>query len=807
MIERFFYFIFGIHAPPAGAHSTLHLSLGISHPWLMVLVMLAVAVLGWWTYRAQAASRRARIWMGTLRGLVLLLVALLFCRPMLVSENTVRTPAVVAIWVDSSLAMSLRDGYINPAMRAYIRQIIAHRKTGGKPTSGAPDQRPTRFAVALQALAQPRLNWLFGLARRQKIMLFTGGSRARLFGQADNPVQLRLLLARLANQKPTATNTDVPRVAAGILRRLQGQPVSAVILVTSGRSTPGSSAEPAQRLAQASATPAFAIRVGQVHTPFDVALRQARAPRHAFVEDPVPVDAVLHVMGAVRPVQATVHLYRQTSIGGQGREVAAKTITVRPGNSRVALRMIFHPRQPGQYHLMLRVDPIAGEMTTRANTAADIVTNVVKTRIRVLFVDGYPRWEYRYLKNDLAREKTLLVSCLLLSADNNFAQQGSMPITHFPETQKQMNMYDVLVLGDADPDYFSTAQQKMIVKFVGQYGGGFGMIAGPRYSPDAYRNTPLAALLPIIPDRPDNPELSAPPNAPFEVHLTAAGRQSPLFDFFSSAKKNLWQAEHLPPLYWYMPVLGLKPSAVVLADLPSRLINGRPAPLLVMGRYGAGRTMFSAICDTWRWRYYHGAPEYKSYWLEMVRMLARSRAFGLRRPLELTTAATHVDVGSSVRVRLRVNDSLLLAQMPRQIRLQATNGEFMEPLILSRVQGKGNVFEGALTPQSTGTIRISAAPGELPANVRPLALVAQQPDREFLNLSADPAALRRLVQKTGGQVLTPVLAAKLAELVPDRSLETVFRQSQQIWNKPIALLLIVVLLTVEWILRKRAGLI
>lgn len=805
MIERFFEFIFGIHAPPAGSHSTMHLSLGISHPWWMVLVMLAVAVLGWWTYRAQAASRKARIWMGLLRGAVLLLVVLLFCRPMLVSENTVRTPAVVAVWVDSSLAMTLRDAYVNPAMQAYIRQISERRGAGGKPASGSLAGRPSRFTTAWYALAQPVHNWLFGLAKRQRIMLFTGGSRAKLLGEADNPAQLKLLLNRLARQKPAATNTDVPRVAAGIFRRLQGRPVSAVILVTSGRSTPGSSMQPARRLAQASATPIFAIRVGQAHTPFDVALRQARAPSHAFVQDPLPVDAVLKVVGALRPVRARVHLYVQTAAGK--RQIGEKTIAVRPGDSRVHIRMIFHPQRPGQYHLMLRVDPIAGELTMRGNAVAGIVTDVVKSRIRVLFVDGYPRWEYRYLKNDLAREKTVLVSCLLLSADNNFAQQGSLPINHFPETQKQMNTYDVLLLGDVDPDYFSIEQQKMIVKFVGQYGGGFGMIAGPRYSPDAYRHSPIAALLPVVPDRRGNPELSPPPNEPFELHLTAAGRESPLFEFFSSAKKNLWQAQHLPPLYWYMPVLGLKPSAVVLADLPSRVINGRPAPLLVTGRYGAGRTMFSAICDTWRWRYYHGSPEYKSYWLEMVRMLARSRAFGRRQPLELTAAATHVDVGSSVRVRLRVNNSLLMAQMPHQVRLQVKAGAQMEPLILSRVQGNEDVFAGTLSPQSTGTIRISAVPGELPGSVRPLELVAREPDREFLNLAADPAALRRLVLKTGGRVLTPVHAAELGGLVPDRSLETVFRQSQQIWNKPIALFLIVVLLTVEWILRKRAGLI
>src|SRR5690606_17974678 len=115
----------------------------------------------------------------------------------------------------------------------------------------------------------------------------------------------------------------------------------------------------------------------------------------------------------------------------------------------------------------------------------------------------------RYLKTEMMRDKTVEISCLLLSADPTFAQEGDRPIRRFPETITELLEYDVVVFGDVDPRYFSDAQLELIRDFVANRGGGFGMVAGPQFSPQAYRNTAIEALLPVNIQRADaSPQVS-----------------------------------------------------------------------------------------------------------------------------------------------------------------------------------------------------------------------------------------------------------------------------------------------------------
>ena len=777
-------------------------ALGTSHPWLMALLMAAVAVVGWWSYQHQTATPRLKLAMAVIRAAILVVVVLLLAKPVFVMIHTLRRPAVVAIWVDTSRSMSLRDAYTSPAKIKLIDQVRQ-----ALPVADSKTKRPTRFNLACYSLQQAAKTWLAALAKNQRIAVFTGGTHAHLLGMADSPAQLLPLLQRLQAVKPHADATDVPGVVEEIFNDLQGRPVSAVLVYTDGRSTQPASVSLVHRLAKVGATPILAVPLGQVHPPFNLEIADAQVARHAFVQDPVAVTAKIHITGSTAVQTATIRLFQETKNHRRGKPLAVRHITIHPGSSQQTVSLMFHPAQPGNYHLVLIADPLAHELTRRGNTSRGVWTRVVRAKVRILYVEGYPRWEYRYLKNDLMREKTTLLSCLLLSADNRFAQEGNIPINRFPDTQAEMNRYDVLLLGDVNPDYFSAAQEKIILRFVGRYGGGMGMIAGPDYAPDAYRHTALAPLLPIIAGNPNNPMLAPPPNEPFELHLTALGRQSMLFHFFSSMRKNLQQVADLPPLYWFEPVAGLQPSATVLADLPSHRIDGRPAPLLVFGRYGAGRTMFSAIADTWRWRYYHGAPLYKSYWLEMMRELARQRVFGVAHALVLRTEARRVQVGQSNRIFLSVRDPELTSQMPASVPIVMTSPNGRQTIRLSAVSAGHRQYEGEVTPWVVGRYTLAAKPGVLPGAVKPVEMDVAASMREFATLTADPAALARLVAGTGGAVIAPTHQRALAQLIPDRSVEAVIRQSRQIWNKPWALALLIGLLTVEWILRKRAGLI
>ncbi|HTV48086.1 MAG TPA: hypothetical protein VMG59_06545 [Phycisphaerae bacterium] len=782
--------------------TSYHWMLGAPHPWLIWTLLIAVAVMGWWSYRKQSAGKNIRKAMGLTRVVALAVVALLLGEPALVRQDTVRDPSVIAVWVDTSLSMTLRDQYnVAPMIR------LAMQASNDVEHSSDMEARPTRFDLARSLLNQAQLGWLEALAQRQQVALFTGSTQAQLVGIANNATELSGLLDRLSAIQPDGISTDVPAVVAGIFQNLQGRPISAVILLTDGRSTTGSSADAARALARVNVTPLFATPIGMATEPFNLALEQIAAPHNAFVQDPLAVTGELHVTGATKTLHTIVHLYKQNADGSLGNSIADQPIDITPSQDMYDVHLLFRPDAPGDYRLAVKVDPIAGQLTDAGNQVNGISTHVVDTPVKVLYVDGYPRWEYRYVKNDLVREKTVLLSCLLLSADDEFAQEGTLPIARFPETQDEMNRYDVLILGDVDPNYFSDAQINLIVNFVGQYGGGFGMIAGQNFSPWAYAHTPLAALLPVLAGDQNNPALAPSGNQPFVLHLTPAGKASMLFHFFDDEDENLRQISEMPPMYWFAPVLGLQPSAEVLADLPSHNINGEPAPLIVFGRYGEGQTMFSAIDDTWRWRYYHGDPLFQSYWLEMIRLLARSRVFGAGTGLELQASADQVQVGQDIQLFLRLHDPTLANQMPEtvQVQIQGPGGEQTTELA---PQGADRTeYQGDLTLWQTGRYTIAPEAGSLPGQVQPVSVSAVLPNWEFDDPRTDVAALENLTAGTGGRVIQPPQMPVLQTLIADRSVETIQQQSTELWNKPLALGVLVLLLTVEWVLRKRAGLI
>ncbi len=800
-------FLFSLHHVPPHRHMTWHVGLADGPPWLAALLILLVIGLAAWSYRRQTVTRAQRIVLIVLRATVLALVVLLFFQPRLVVSHAVKTRSVVAVWVDGSLSMSLRDPYRRPAMQKYIRQVRWRTGSAGKGSRTADAaRRPTRFDVACNLLNAARKTWLGQLAKTQDIALFTGGVHAKMLGLAHGAKQLPALLQTLRSQKPGSMSTNVGGVLQGIMGQLQGRPISAVVLLTDGRSTVGQGLRAATAAARRNAIALYPIPVGQVTAPFNIALRHVQAPQNAFAKDPITVRADIAAAGVRGPTPVSVQAYVDRH-GKTGRMLASQRVLLTPHHANVPVRMMFRKKTPGRLRMLVRIKPVPGELTRRNNTVRGIDTTILKARIRLLYVDGYPRWEYRYLKNEYVREKTVLVSCLLLSADNGFAQEGSLPIRRFPDTQKELDRYDVVLIGDVDPNFFSAKQDRLLLKFVGDKGGGFGMIAGPLFTPNAYGNTPLAPLLPVIPDSQTNPVLPPAPDAPYRLQLTAAGWQSNLFKFFNSAKKNAWQVAHLPPMYWYKPVLGLKPSATVLAQHPTATVNGRPMPLLVIGHYGAGTTMYSGYCDTWRWRYYRGEPLYESYWTQMARLLYRQRAIGRSRRIYLTADQTHATLGQVVHFVLRVQDRRLRQAMPPRVLLRLTGRTGSSTLTLLPVGGHRHEYEGAMLANRLGNFTVKPVGAALPAAVTSMHLSVGLPNREFANPTVDMAALRRVADATSGKVVEPLQTAGLSKLLPDRSVEAIVASSQGLWDKPIALFVLVILLAAEWIIRKSASLI
>ena len=263
----------------------------------------------------------------------------------------------------------------------------------------------------------------------------------------------------------------------------------------------------------------------------------------------------------------------------------------------------------GNLDLLITAQKQPGEVNEQDNALPASVA-VLDAKITVLFVDGYPRWEYRYIKNEMIRDKTIDISCLLTSADPTFKQEGDIPITRFPESIEELMSYDVVLFGDVDPRQFSDRQLQLVSEFVSKKGGGFGMVAGPRFSPQAFRNSPIEAVLPVAIAKVETEDNRGTITQGFRPILTKAGAESSIFRFYLDKTVNeKFLKEDIQQLFWYCRGVIPKPGvAEVFAEHPSDTDaeGKRKAPILVFGHFGAGRTMFSAIDDSWRWRFYTG---------------------------------------------------------------------------------------------------------------------------------------------------------------------------------------------------------
>jgi hypothetical protein len=840
-----------------------------NHPVLIILGAIVLAVIGYTFYFRQAASPAKRRAMGIVRALLLIVVFLLCWRPQLVMEHEERTRSLVAVWVDNSASMSLEDPYTGGtgreagAMREYLRRVAAAPASSSQPAGEAPTAslRPNRFRLATAALSDSA--WLRELVDTQDIAFFTGSAHAQPLGTARSKDQVDAFVATLRKEQPTGVSTDVPTVLREIMEKTQGQRLSALVMLTDGQTTErGSRLDAAAALARQADAKVFPVPVGQENEPFDLKLATLRLPPSTFIKDPVAAKVHIASAGVTVPTAVRINIFRkQGGAGGGdaalGTPIATKDVTLDPTKRELdaevplTLEKKDSNARSERFDLVAKIEPANGaggggtggaeELTLNNNTAAGSVT-VLDAQINVLYVEGSPRWEFRYLKNELIREPTVNLSTLLVSADEDFTQDADPPVRdkqtgeeifpgalrHFPDSPTDLNKYDVLLLGDVEPTFFSPSQQRLIVDWVKTRGGGMLWMAGPNFNPEHYRQTALEILLPITPDEIDpRARVTSPPdNTPFTLALTPAGRDTNLFRFFPDPDLSWKQVNDLPEMFWFKPIQGLKPGSIVLAMHPKRSQAGNPAPLLVVRQFGAGPVLFSAYADTWRWRRYTGEPLFQSYWLQLCRLLYANKALGQSKRLELAAETARVEVGKPLKVTLAVKDPTLAGQVPTEVPVSLVDkdGQSAATITLTHTAraattqpaaggaaggGTGSVetLEGTALVNRLGDFTLAVRPGLLPVELAPINVTVEQPQLEFETVTTDIPSLKSLATKTTGAVVPPYRTAELPRQIPDRAVPALVAQSEELWNKPFALVLVVLLATIEWLLRKNAGLI
>jgi uncharacterized membrane protein len=465
---------------------------------------------------------------------------------------------------------------------------------------------------------------------------------------------------------------------------------------------------------------------------------------------------------------------------------------------------------------------------------------VLDARVNVLYAEGYPRWDYRFLRTELIRDKSVDVSILLTGADEGFAQEGDKPIRRFPESMDELLPYDAVILGDVDPRQFTDAQLQLVADYVGKKGGGLLMVAGPRYDPLRYRGTPLESVLPVrLPqgnDRSPGYTETGDITQGFRPVVTSAGLATGIFRFLPDpAENDKYLRNDWQPVFWYLRGVTVKPGAgETLAEHPTDLApDGRKAPILVAGRYGAGRTLFSAIDDSWRWRYYTGESVFDTYWVQQIRLLARNRKLG-QHLFSLSTSRSTYDLGDTITATLRILDTNLLKQLPERIEAdivadnsetaQSTSpGTLLTKQTLLRQDDRPDTFVATFPADRLGraAVRINyLAPGvstsATPSTSSPDVIDASAlqapyeviaPRLELTDVRLDRTLLQRLATETGGASVPLADAATLPNLIKSAEKVIPTESSRPLWDAPLVMALFTLLITAEWILRKLAGMV
>jgi hypothetical protein len=767
-----------------------------------------------------------RVVLGTLRAIAVLAVVGLLLEPSLVTVKRETRAGHTILLVDTSQSMSHVDAW----RREAVQPIAAGwRELGVKDLAAAP-----RLALVKELLAHGDGELVRKLAAKNQVQLYSF---------AGNLDQLPLLpppppktgpdgqpLPADANAPPPVPRIDVQKLVAdgrasnlgGALRtaldRSRSSEIAAVVFVTDGRRNAGpQAAEIARLLGQRKIPHTFVLPVGDPSETQTVLLARFEAPSKVFRRDPFEMKAVVASQG-YDAMQLTARLLR---VDEKGTEETVRSQQVQIGGDRSEAVIEWKDvssENSGRFLYRTEIQPPDGEPVVAERHAKSAPVEVLDEKLRLLLLAGSATHEFQILRTLLIRDKTIDVSCWLESADPKYPQDGdeNVRIEALPEQRADFDPYDVVILIDPDQGKLTRTFCENLQKHVVENGCGLWWVAGEKYTLDSLRKTsvtfPLAELLPIDPDiqRAENDlGLGKAFKNPWQFALAPEGDDgigSKLTRIADGREESRALWSRLPGQRFFFPTTRVKPAAIVLAEHtnPELRRNGRGMPMLAMQNVGAGRVVFAGFDETYLWRSRY-EQAYNRYWVNGIRYLFEGRAQAGNSRLRLFANQEKVDLGDVIEITAEVKDEaqqpLIADSFPIAIERE---GEAPETLQLMPAEAAPGSYTLRLRPAQIGNYRVRATDKVGKMVEVSFQVVAAMIEREG---PADRAELAAIAAAPGGELLdTPQALLAALDRIPSRSATDTFRTPHAIWDGWPTIMFVLVLLSIEWLLRKRFNL-
>ena len=731
---------------------------------MVAIAIVAAAALGaLLTYRGIVSDRSPRYRAALVALRVAAVALLVFClfRPSLILKAAVPQQNFLGVLIDDSRSMTIAD-------------------KDGQP----------RSQFVQQQLGGPRSPLLDALSQRFVVRFF------RFSSSADR-------LASAEGLKYDGTSTRLGQALERARDELAGLPLAGLVLVTDGADTSeGAIDEPLASL-KARSIPVFPVGVGQDRFARDIQISRVETPRSTLKGTSLSVNVVITQTGFAGQ---TVPL----QVEDEGRIVSSQQVRLPPDGESATILVTFTASDAGARLFRFRVPPQASEQVTQNNTR-DALVEVADRKEKVLYMEGEPRYEVKFIRRAVEDDQNLQVVILQRTAEDKYYRLGVADkdelVGGFPKTREELFAYRAIILGSVEAAAFSPDQLRMLADFVGKRGGGLLMIGGRRsFEEGGWAGTPVAEVLPV--------ELEGAggrgkdPEAVFlSVRPTRAGATFPVTQLADTEKGSNARWNDLPQLSTVNTVRLAKPGATVL--LTGEDSRRQDHIVLAYQRYGRGKTLVFPIQDSFIWKMDVTIPvtdmTHATFWRRMVRWLVD----GVPDQVAITTGVDRVEPGEEIKLTAEVVDPAFVEVNDAQVLAQVTapSGKTVD-VPMQWIVTRDGEYRGSFVPDEPGMYSVKGTATRGPQNLGSSAMHtrASAGDAEYFDAAMRSSLLKRIAEETGGHFFTPADASKLPEAISYSGRGVTVVEERDLWDMPLNLLLLLGLIAAEWGLQRKRGL-
>lgn len=779
-------------------------------PWwlaLLLLVLLGGFVVLLYLRERAKLSLAARLLLAALRMGVLAILLFLLSRPLLLAEFEGQRPRGVVLLLDKSQSMSLQDRRLTPEdltrVAIALGKIPANTPVSqsGTAVDDLPKD-PSRQALVEGVLKNPNLKLLDGLAKVGPLRTYLFGSRVQgLQEESDRGNPLDVLLA---NYRASDGTTALADGVFEILQRKDGDLPAAIVIASDGRDNVSKyTLEEAAREASRLGVPLHVYGVGSTDSG-SIQLREVLAPGTLFAEDTVQVPIRWRASGLKK---GTVEVVLKLG----DKQVARKELPVEAGEDlRQVLGFTVPKGKATEEALRLTASvQLKGSELFKDALTKDV--RLVDKKIKVLYIEHAPRFEYKFLQAALLRDRRIEASFLLETADPKVAQSGPPFLSEFPKQREKFfdARYNVIILGDVPANYLGKDGMEWIREFVANRGGLI-VLAGRQHMPKDYEATPLAEVLPIEPAFYKTPLPTDNRTPEYPPTLTEIGQRTDMLALADTPEENQKAWQNLPGFYWAYPLNRLRPGAQTLIVNPRAKMGEQALPLYVTQHYGKGDVLFAGTDETWRWRANAENKIFTRFWGQILYQMGLPTLLGTTSSrVQVALDRSEAILGRPGSVFVRLLDKDFNPRKDPQVEatleyLDARPGqEKTRKVMLSSIPGREGEYQAFLAHDKPGRYELRVSNPDPTIFSFRVELPARH---ELEEVGLAEKDLRDLASESGGRFYREEDLHRLTSEVRPQSATFVRRQEVLLWN-PLMLLAFVALITLEWLLRKFANLI